>query len=282
MRKLSRTFFRVLLGASLLVPLLAVTTPAQAATPLIDAKFRSIRLMDNGSLQVVVEYICPDDGYRADRDETQFWVYQPEAQARTYAADFFSAEVVCDGTPQVLLKRVRPGDFRRAQGPRERHQRFDQRFLLTAAVQLVVRNSRASPGELYTAEKGMSFRFEPDGRASLMADMELRRLRTNDQGVVLAAVDYHCPTGWYLTPGGPAYAIWGAFQMQGGTYAWFHNNIRHIVCNDQTHTIETRMSTDEPLLRRVIKVHLWTGLQLSEVGTEREIHLEELLMLLPD
>jgi hypothetical protein len=57
----TRAIPRTLIGALLLVPLLALTVPAQASrTALIDAEIRSVRLIDNGSVRVEATYRCDE------------------------------------------------------------------------------------------------------------------------------------------------------------------------------------------------------------------------------
>ena len=150
-----RTIARSLIAASLLAPVLGLTSPAYASTPLIDASFRSLRLMDNGSVRVVAQYTCPGGhGYRPQRYGTLLSVAQNQEGQTTSvgAGERFEDEVVCDGTPKVVVKRLRP----------IHHQRFDERFPVFANLQLDLFSRREPPpGSLNTREQDM---FRSPGR----------------------------------------------------------------------------------------------------------------------
>jgi hypothetical protein len=269
----TRTIARSLIAASLLAPVLGVTAQARASTPLIDASFRSLRLMDNGSVRVVAEYTCPGGyGYRPQRYGAFVGVAQNQEGQTTSvgAGERFEDEVVCDGTPKVVVKRVRP----------IHHQRFDERFPVFANLQLdLFSQTEPSPGSLITREQDM-FRLQARGDATLVGDVNLGRIRLNDFGELVVGLNYECPTGWGREPDDRHY-ITAVVYMPDGDAASYSGWIRRdLVCDNETHRIKKRVNPVSAAVSGTFRIaYVTVDLDLYEVATDTHLHVVEGLTL---
>lgn len=257
---------RLFIVASVLGPLL-MPTPAQAASSLIDAGFRSVRLISNGSVRVLAEYTCPD-GYAAAHEGTRLLVYQMQ-HTQVYASKVFDNQVICDGTPQTVAKRVHPPEGR-----------FYRRFLLDVELDLYAKSGADSYPYLWTREFETN-RIAPGGEAGRVADIRLGQVRLNAREELIVGVEYECPAGWYVDSEDDidwADISGGQQTSNGAEIHFFETLVFDITCDDQAHTIVKRISTNE-LVSREFPLRVEAKMILRERGTQRRIHADEALTL---
>jgi hypothetical protein len=247
---------------------------------LIDAEIRSVRLMDNGSVRVVAEYICPGGyGYRPIRYGASVGAGQRQmidgVPTWVTAGEHFDDEVVCDGSPQAVLKRLRPSGRCSGSG-------FDKQLPLIANLQLtVLPDSESSPGGLSTLQMDM-FRLQAGEDATPAAGVKLGRVRLNDLGELVVGLTYECPTGWQQEPGDEGRITAAVYMPDGDAASYSERFRRDLICDEETHRIRKRVNpvSPDPAVSGTFRIaSIGVSLDLYEVATDTHLDVVEGLTL---
>ena len=167
--------------------ILGVASPAQALDTLIDARFESVRLTRNGSIQVVLEYGCPGgQGYQGVPGESWFYVYQQGARDASYDSSF-GETIVCEGNMQTIVRRFPPLEG----------EPWDPKLLPIVEMNLVVRAS-SDPERTLQAMEIDTFSLHGLEEATRRGDIHINRVRMNDRGALVVTMTYRCPKGWFV------------------------------------------------------------------------------------
>ena len=165
---------------------LGVAGPAYALDPLIDSRFRDVRLKDNGSVRMEVEYKCPGRrGYEADAAGIVAYHIQSSG---AYVTDAFRDAIVCDGRMHTFVRRLAPptGEV------------WDPKLLLQVGLTLSVRAGSDPDARTLLTREIDTFVLHREERAKRPGDIHITGARVNDAGALVVAMSYRCPRGWFV------------------------------------------------------------------------------------
>jgi hypothetical protein len=230
MRPFTRAIARSLIGASLLVPLLALTVPAQASTTaLTDAEIRSVRLMDSGDVRVEVTYRCDERyGYGPPRIALHL---EPDGWYDAWAGD----GALCDGTAHTLVRRLKALDG----------QQIGERMVVYVDVSVADSPSDPYPAGLWAGGSD-TYSVEPDGSLGRLADLRVQRTQVNDRGRLVVGMSYECPMGYYVDVEDDSdWADVIVYQYDGQDDVWqaWEPLGDDIVCDGTRHSVVRRFRT---------------------------------------
>ena len=177
--------------------LVMIAAPAQAAGPVADLSIRSVRLTDQLVLRIEATYVCPSG-----------FAVQPSTLPRAHAGqqtDVYPTsqykpfgDIVCDGTRRdVLVRFVKP---KHPKGAEWEFGALTQVSLSFQASMSEAPYSTVSPSdtEMVITRAG--------AHAQLVADITVQRAELTNRGALRVEAAYLCPVGLAVNPALPPHA----------------------------------------------------------------------------
>jgi hypothetical protein len=186
------------------------------------ARIRSVRVLENGRVRVAARYVCttPDQTGINSLLLMQWMLGAPAPRV----SKFLRSRAICDGAQHKVVRRPRL----------LHHQQIDPRL----GFEVYINVGGGFPNVSVDQD---GYVVLDDGQATRVADMTITEARFNQQGELVVAVSYKCPTGWAVLGNDPEYT-YVEVRGHGGPnrfYGW-DTYVGHIVCDGTTHTLVRR------------------------------------------
>jgi hypothetical protein len=188
---------RSAVAAAVVLGLVMIAAPAQAAGPVADLAIHSVRLTDRLVLRIEATYVCPSG-----------FAVQPSAPPRAYAGqqtDVYPTsqykpfgDIVCDGTQRdVLVRFVKP------RHPKGAEWEVDSLTQISLTFQASM--SEAPYSSVAPSDTEMVI-TRADAHARLVADITVQRVQLTNRGALRVEAAYLCPVDLAVNPALPPHA----------------------------------------------------------------------------
>jgi hypothetical protein len=186
---------RSIAAAAVVLGLVAMATPAQAAGVVADISITSVRLTDKLVFRIEASYVCPA-GFAVPPSWLPRATVSQEGVGGGSSQHKKFDDILCDGSRRTVLVRfVKP--------------RYGDQWQFDALTQVTL-NFRATmdaaPYSSVFPQDTEMVVTRASARAEVVADLTVQRVLLSDRGVLRAKAAYTCPAGFAVQPGLPPFA----------------------------------------------------------------------------